>query len=73
MSRPDQPVHFTGQTGAGLYGGPSSSHVTACVNSKNPHGHNPACPCGWAKERASQVVPYLPPEPAQLHEFFKDS
>ena len=61
-----------GNRGAGVnrFG---SSHVTRCVHSKNPHGHNPECKCGWAKERASQVVPYLSPEPAQLHQFFKDS
>lgn len=42
--------------GAGLYGRPSKSHVTACVNSKNPHGHNRACPCGWAAEEAAAAV-----------------
>lgn len=62
-----------GNRGAGVVGS-GGSHVTACVNSRNPHGHNRECPCGWwLRERASQVVPYLPPEPAQLHQFFKDS
>ena len=58
MARNDRPASFVGVTGAGLYGGPAKSHVTTCVNSKNPHGHNPACPCGWARERPSQTVPY---------------
>lgn len=33
--------------GAGSYGTPAPTHVTRCVNSKNPHGHNKECPCGW--------------------------
>lgn len=70
MSRPDIPVRFTGQTGAGLYGGVAPSHVTKCVNSRNPHGHNPECPCGWARERASQTVPYLPSSRDELHVLF---
>lgn len=57
-----------GNVGAGLYGAPAPTHVTACVNSKNPHGHNPECKCGWAKKRASQSVPYQEPEfPASRH------
>lgn len=66
----NNPVRFTGLTGAGLYGAPAPTHKTACKNSNNPFGHSPECACGWV--RASQVVPYFPPEPAQLHELFKD-
>lgn len=66
-----EPVRFTGQSGAGFYGGPPHSHVTTCVNSRNPHGHNPECRCGWkARERASQTVPYVEPVEAELHTFF---
>lgn len=56
--------------GAGLYGAPAPTHKTTCRHSNNPNGHNPECECGWAKARASQVVPYYPPEPAELHTFF---
>lgn len=42
--------------GAGVYGTPAPSHVTRCVNSRNPHGHNRECPCGWwAREQAGSV------------------
>lgn len=37
----------TNQRGAGYYGAPAPSHVTRCVNSNNPFGHSPFCPCGW--------------------------
>lgn len=45
--------------GAGFYGGPAISHKTACAQSNNPYGHNPACPC----RRASQSVPYSEDDP----------
>ena len=58
-----------GKVGAGLYGAPAPTHVTACVNSKNPHGHNQECKCGWAKKRASQSVPYQEPDyPPSRHD-----
>ncbi len=67
-------AHLAGTVnkGAGVYGYPAPTHVTRCVNSKNPYGHNRECPCGWYERqvRDSQRVPYLPPEPAELHEFF---
>ena len=54
--------------GAGLYGAPAPSHVTACTESHNPFGHNPECKCGWAKKRPSQTVPCQEPEfPASRH------
>lgn len=46
--------------GAGLYGGPAPSHVTRCVNSRNPYGHNRECPCGWAKPEGSQEPDSVP-------------
>lgn len=52
-----EPVSFSGQSGAGLYGAPPPTHKTACPNSNNPFGHSESCPCGWAR-RPSQTVPY---------------
>lgn len=49
-----------GTMGDNLYGASPRSHVTECVHSKNPHGHNPECSCGWfARSRPPQVIPYL--------------
>ncbi|GAA1329008.1 hypothetical protein ACFSWE_16575 [Leucobacter albus] len=49
-----------GTMGDNIYGAQPASHVTKCVHSRNPYGHNPECVCGWANiDRPSQVVPYL--------------
>lgn len=50
-----------GNVGAGLYGVPAPTHKTACTNSNNPNGHNPACPKCKPVTFASQQVPYAEP------------
>lgn len=63
-----------GTMGDNLYGASPRSHVTECVHSKNPYGHNPECSCGWfARSRPPQVIPYEEPDlapdlPASDHE-----
>lgn len=56
----DAPIAGLVNKGAGIYGYPAPSHVTKCVNSNNPYGHSPSCPC--LALRASQSVPYLEPD-----------
>lgn len=56
----------------GLFGVPEKSHKTDCPQSNNPFGHSRECPCDWwARERASQTVPYLPPM-GEMHTFYED-
>lgn len=56
----------TNQRGAGYYGAPAPSHVTRCVHSRNPFGHNPECNCGWA--RVPDVPIGEPDYPVSPHE-----
>lgn len=60
MSEISDRVSFAGRHGAGLYGAPAPTHVTKCVNSRNPFGHNKECPCGWWPPISEELEPVYP-------------
>lgn len=43
--REGNPIQADTLRGAGYYGATEPTHKTKCVNSNNPAGHNPDCPC----------------------------